>query len=143
MRQPHVRGRPAGRHCAILPRVNDAVARKSHSNNCKRSDEASLNSTSPMIERGLGRPFAGILVFKRLCKDCACRARMSKDLTSAARFFISGWRSQPARLHKHRLRALNALWPAGAHDERLRSEEHTSELQSRPHLVCRLLLEKK
>src|SRR5436305_10208641 len=28
--------------------------------------------------------------------------------------------------------------PCGA-----RSEEHTSELQSRPHLVCRLLLEKK
>src|SRR3989442_12369855 len=27
--------------------------------------------------------------------------------------------------------------------EDLRSEEHTSELQSRPHLVCRLLLEKK
>src|SRR5690554_7194541 len=26
---------------------------------------------------------------------------------------------------------------------RIRSEEHTSELQSRPHLVCRLLLEKK
>src|SRR3989442_4239345 len=31
------------------------------------------------------------------------------------------------------------------HDIRVdhRSEEHTSELQSRPHLVCRLLLEKK
>src|SRR3989442_5436794 len=27
--------------------------------------------------------------------------------------------------------------------EDARSEEHTSELQSRPHLVCRLLLEKK
>src|SRR2546422_6401182 len=27
--------------------------------------------------------------------------------------------------------------------ERVRSEEHTSELQSRLHLVCRLLLEKK
>src|SRR5690554_7146712 len=27
--------------------------------------------------------------------------------------------------------------------EQARSEEHTSELQSRPHLVCRLLLEKK
>src|SRR5690554_7293377 len=26
--------------------------------------------------------------------------------------------------------------------ETMRSEEHTSELQSRPHLVCRLLLEK-
>src|SRR3712207_6929165 len=28
-------------------------------------------------------------------------------------------------------------------DQRLRSEEHTSELQSRQYLVCRLLLEKK
>src|SRR5690554_7131277 len=31
----------------------------------------------------------------------------------------------------------------GSADNALRSEEHTSELQSRPHLVCRLLLEKK
>src|SRR5436305_619920 len=31
-------------------------------------------------------------------------------------------------------------WSVG---ESMRSEEHTSELQSRPHLVCRLLLEKK
>src|SRR5215813_15336003 len=30
-----------------------------------------------------------------------------------------------------------------APDGMSRSEEHTSELQSRPHLVCRLLLEKK
>src|SRR5690554_7368240 len=30
----------------------------------------------------------------------------------------------------------------GGHSH-FRSEEHTSELQSRPHLVCRLLLEKK
>src|SRR5579872_7526048 len=29
------------------------------------------------------------------------------------------------------------------YDFKTRSEEHTSELQSRPHLVCRLLLEKK
>src|SRR5690554_7685074 len=44
---------------------------------------------------------------------------------------------------------LARLYDAGGHREverrvrRLRSEEHTSELQSRPHLVCRLLLEKK
>src|SRR5690554_7123256 len=38
---------------------------------------------------------------------------------------------------KFRHARLSAL--AAAH----RSEEHTSELQSRPHLVCRLLLEKK
>src|SRR3989442_8289524 len=30
-----------------------------------------------------------------------------------------------------------------ARHRKCRSEEHTSELQSRPHLVCRLLLEKK
>src|SRR2546429_7076084 len=34
-----------------------------------------------------------------------------------------------------------SLWPI-SHDAK-RSEEHTSELQSRLHLVCRLLLEKK
>src|SRR5690554_2143355 len=31
----------------------------------------------------------------------------------------------------------------GNDQSEVRSEEHTSELQSRPHLVCRLLLEKK
>src|SRR5256884_3526768 len=33
--------------------------------------------------------------------------------------------------------------PSGDRRTRIRSEEHTSELQSRLHLVCRLLLEKK
>src|SRR2546429_6115862 len=33
--------------------------------------------------------------------------------------------------------------PASPWECAMRSEEHTSELQSRPHLVCRLLLEKK
>src|SRR3989442_8597372 len=42
----------------------------------------------------------------------------------------------------------SARVPCGATRSKLsrsrqRSEEHTSELQSRPHLVCRLLLEKK
>src|SRR5690554_101926 len=38
-----------------------------------------------------------------------------------------------------------AFWHSTSHvlAQALRSEEHTSELQSRPHLVCRLLLEKK
>src|SRR3989442_9763441 len=36
-----------------------------------------------------------------------------------------------------------AQFHAGCLRRDLRSEEHTSELQSRPHLVCRLLLEKK
>src|SRR3989442_11541432 len=54
------------------------------------------------------------------------------------------------------MRFLEALKPVGllflrcvlgtifmVHGYPKRSEEHTSELQSRPHLVCRLLLEKK
>src|SRR5215813_4732691 len=40
---------------------------------------------------------------------------------------------------------LPTKWLRGSpiHFSSARSEEHTSELQSRPHLVCRLLLEKK
>src|SRR3989442_5725122 len=45
------------------------------------------------------------------------------------------------------LRSLVPLWQERMQQHTVawsgRSEEHTSELQSRPHLVCRLLLEKK
>src|SRR5438874_6902772 len=41
---------------------------------------------------------------------------------------------------QRRRRAKQSFWPRG---QKLRSEEHTSELQSRRDLVCRLLLEKK
>src|SRR2546422_9341014 len=44
----------------------------------------------------------------------------------------------------HRLRGIEfSARDAGDERARERSEEHTSELQSRLHLVCRLLLEKK
>src|SRR5215813_14914735 len=43
--------------------------------------------------------------------------------------------SRPSRRERNRRSPQNPPPP--------RSEEHTSELQSRPHLVCRLLLEKK
>src|SRR3712207_7013495 len=51
--------------------------------------------------------------------------------------------------HRGQRRALAAAGRAGHEDQpardvgQLRSEEHTSELQSRQYLVCRLLLEKK
>src|SRR5438552_2051784 len=38
---------------------------------------------------------------------------------------------------------VNPIGPRSVYDEAKRSEEHTSELQSPDHLVCRLLLEKK
>src|SRR5690554_7034197 len=40
-------------------------------------------------------------------------------------------------------RELTILFGSQTGNAEGRSEEHTSELQSRPHLVCRLLLEKK
>src|SRR5687768_18308405 len=62
------------------------------------------------------------------------------------------WRVWPARIggvqylfvgRPFRNRNTRRCCPGGAPGERIRSEEHTSELQSRLHLVCRLLLEKK
>src|SRR5688572_31898741 len=44
------------------------------------------------------------------------------------------WTKRVARLR---------LWQDGYYERVLRSEEHTSELQSQSNLVCRLLLEKK
>src|SRR5947208_10571931 len=53
-------------------------------------------------------------------------------------------RNQP---HRSGPRMIQEQWPALLTAKRLfalrRSEEHTSELQSPDHLVCRLLLEKK
>src|SRR3989442_11357793 len=46
-------------------------------------------------------------------------------------------------LEIRRVEAVEGLGRSRRDREHLRSEEHTSELQSRPHLVCRLLLEKK
>src|SRR5690554_7613004 len=47
------------------------------------------------------------------------------------------------RHHPARRRLGGVPRSAGRGLRQSRSEEHTSELQSRPHLVCRLLLEKK
>src|SRR3712207_7448718 len=49
------------------------------------------------------------------------------------------WRVEDSRTPREYLRLLPPGDPRGP----LRSEEHTSELQSRQYLVCRLLLEKK
>src|SRR5690554_7105672 len=47
----------------------------------------------------------------------------------------------PKRLQNYPRRFWCRCW--SSRRSNVRSEEHTSELQSRPHLVCRLLLEKK
>src|SRR2546430_7529146 len=48
------------------------------------------------------------------------------------------------RAHRQRgVGRLDGAYPAGDMTVEVRSEEHTSELQSQSNLVCRLLLEKK
>src|SRR5436305_11264449 len=49
----------------------------------------------------------------------------------------------PAPTTRHDAPAMRKLLRFSPRVKPARSEEHTSELQSRPHLVCRLLLEKK
>src|SRR5439155_24488585 len=78
----------------------------------------------------------------------------SSTLFPYTTLFRSHRRRTPARAERtHRraprgegrraLRRKRAPSRDGAPAHRVRSEEHTSELQSRGHLVCRLLLEKK
>src|SRR5205809_5874642 len=51
------------------------------------------------------------------------------------------FRSKMTDVGSSRRSSAPIAWKASSHEQR--SEEHTSELQSRLHLVCRLLLEKK
>src|SRR5690625_6773146 len=48
-----------------------------------------------------------------------------------------------SRVSQQEVRSMEDLYPSVAYGSFKRSEEHTSELQSRGQLVCRLLLEKK
>src|SRR2546429_2620688 len=60
------------------------------------------------------------------------RSRQITDATAIERAIDEVMAKSPGQLAEYR-----------AGKDKLRSEEHTSELQSRLHLVCRLLLEKK
>src|SRR2546422_3924565 len=62
------------------------------------------------------------------------------DLTVAENIEIATWTRPGGRPAAERIELAYGVFPAL---RRYRSEEHTSELQSRLHLVCRLLLEKK
>src|SRR5690606_39401553 len=66
-----------------------------------------------------------------LCRGRDCHTQRSADQHVRGR--ATGWRGCPVV----GVRPLHGWLPA------VRSEEHTSELQSRENLVCRLLLEKK
>src|SRR6476660_10315267 len=77
----------------------------------------------------------------------------NRFLTSLCYFFFLMIRRPPRstlfpyttlfRSERCRRRVIGRAQPAVPRTHRIRSEEHTSELQSPDHLVCRLLLEKK
>src|SRR2546429_5164141 len=72
-------------------------------------------------------------LFRSKAERQSARARLSVGLAV----------STALKEHSARIDRVLALDAARDEVEKARSEEHTSELQSRLHLVCRLLLEKK
>src|SRR5690625_6815118 len=68
------------------------------------------------------------------------RAYEENPLLSVVVFKAVGFRHRASEKNTHLAEDAVTAHPVVIH---LRSEEHTSELQSRGHLVCRLLLEKK
>src|SRR5438045_6829623 len=73
-------------------------------------------------------PRSTLFPYTTLFRSCCRRGGSARDVRSR-------WKRPRGRLGGRRL--------AGRRRRALRSEEHTSELQSLRHLVCRLLLEKK
>src|SRR5258708_18202887 len=78
------------------------------------------------------------LLYRRLSSSSSCKpATLPGDTRSA--HFLDQARRLSARARRRRQADSQTWYLLGAS----RSEEHTSELQSPDHLVCRLLLEKK
>src|SRR5690554_7338768 len=86
-----------------------------------QSAESSQLSNAPVL--GMAAHMASLDIFDEVGMTAISKKR--EDLTAYLEFII----------HEVSKESENANFE--------RSEEHTSELQSRPHLVCRLLLEKK
>src|SRR3712207_7310410 len=85
--------------------------------------------------RSLGHSMAAGIVVRH-----AMAHRDEVAATVAVSVFARGTTAESPR---NLLLVVGALEPAALREEGARSEEHTSELQSRQYLVCRLLLEKK
>src|SRR5690606_41879975 len=91
----------------------------------------SLHDALPILERCMGHV--------RLCKD----AQRLKNMQLSKLGELSAMSSvEKPILAPEQVAGVQHMW-AQDNIENFRSEEHTSELQSRENLVCRLLLEKK
>src|SRR6266498_3739144 len=86
------------------------------------------------------------------CDGLNCWAKLSYSaigMLHSSRIHSASWQIVPSGLvyspsrNEYAPKWMNMPNRSLRHQDVRRSEEHTSELQSRPHLVCRLLLEKK
>src|SRR3712207_8402455 len=83
-------------------------------------------------------PRSTLFPYTTLFRSCCKRRRRSRRLTLRAKGRGKSPPSQLSAAERGRARTRRLCTGAAR-----RSEEHTSELQSRQYLVCRLLLEKK
>src|SRR5690625_6088733 len=88
---------------------------------------------------------AALTVHTRRLLTCAgVNPRLTKNNAHQICWALLVWyKSRECRFYWHRYMAKLCRPSLGSDVGTMRSEEHTSELQSRGHLVCRLLLEKK
>src|SRR5690554_7040919 len=114
----------AATHIANGTDVNFGALTRQLLSYLSKQDNCSLHYKSKVV--GLKRVAAGWQVS---IKNLATGQR--REVTSRFVFLGAGGAALPL------------LQMSGIPEGKGRSEEHTSELQSRPHLVCRLLLEKK
>src|SRR5207302_9213053 len=82
------------------------------------------------------------LVAQRCCRLSKPSGKRSDGMNTFPALFTEAWKSLRFHARRSILTMLGIAWGI-ATVVLLRSEEHTSELQSRENLVCRLLLEKK
>src|SRR2546422_1359384 len=126
------------------------AAAAGRSSSSERSSSASARSCATLrifSRLGLGilafGRFSGKLIFGFRSGDSVPLTRRQREILD----FISGHITErgfaPSFEEIAARFAFRSLATVHEHLTNLRSEEHTSELQSRLHLVCRLLLEKK
>src|SRR3712207_8072141 len=84
-------------------------------------------------------PYTTLFRSQEIQDSFAAVARVKATITDADGNVLT--QAAPTKAFLRRQRALAEA--TGTAEEPARSEEHTSELQSRQYLVCRLLLEKK
>src|SRR5690606_38152912 len=103
-------------------------------------DQLALRASSGLVGAGISRPTKGLTALReayREAKDALSIAHELGDMERATFYGDLKLYQLLLALKEHNLEHLRRFYEA------TRSEEHTSELQSRENLVCRLLLEKK